>query len=868
MSKRKKSSDRSGKVVNPNKTSSANAGKLSFWVRHRGTIIALAGLYLLIAIFFSPVVVQNMTLSPAPDMMAVAGMNKIGEEAIKDFRFPLWNPTLYCGLPLFASLQYALFTYPPEYFIRAFSYIFGPSHYRVWLFHYLLAGVFTYLLARHFKRSRFASWIAGVAYAFSPQLLVLVDVGHGSKLMGMTYLPLIWLLIDRLRQKPIPARAALLGAVFAVEILALHPQVAAYGGMMMGLYLIYYGVISFIKHDIGSWLKTAGLWLGSMLLSLAISAILWVSVLDYARYSIRGAGDSGVGGAGVTWDYATGWSFHPIETITYFFPSFFGFSGGTYWGTVGTPAGQPFTQNPMYFGIVIVFLAILSMTLLNRKTWGFPITLGLAAWVLSFGKYLPILYGPLFHLLPLFNKFRAPVMGQVLVLLPMAVLAAYGWDAITDKIKNRERSPIFARAMIIVMVVLIALTIISTLSESVFHGIYQSVASMVRSDQNQNVLNAAEKIARTDVMRVMAFLLILSGLVWAALERKVHLGLLMVVTIGILIVDLWTTNRKLISFHTSQQQNALFQPEGVVRHLKRSTGKFRVHALDNSYPAVYWQRELGIRANTNPANWLSYWDIESTTGYFGAKPSNYQALMTRFGFEARIPYSWLVLFQRPQLLDVFNVRYILTTYPLNLAFEELEKQGMGTAVRKAEDYVLDFVPRDMRPGSGAYLYKNPYELERARVVDRFQVIEDFNTTLDTMLTGNWDPITTVLLDRKPESPPQPGGVSNVNLLDYKPEKIKIKVDTSVPKLLVLADAYYPSGWVAKVDGEPTEIMRANGVFRSIMIPAGSHDVTFTFKPKLFYFGLYISLATVIGLLIWGVLWFLGIRKKDHVKIAG
>jgi uncharacterized membrane protein YfhO len=136
-----------------------------------------------------------------------------------------------------------------------------------------------------------------------------------------------------------------------------------------------------------------------------------------------------------------------------------------------------------------------------------------------------------------------------------------------------------------------------------------------------------------------------------------------------------------------------------------------------------------------------------------------------------------------------------------------------------------------------------------------------------MLMGEWDPVTTVLLNQKPKTLPETGGVSNVNLLEYKPESIKIKVDVSVPKLLVLADAYYPSGWIAEVDGKPTEIMRANGVFRAISIPAGSHDVTFTFNPKLFYLGLYISLTTVIGLFIWGVLWFVGKRKRGMVVKA-
>jgi len=212
---------RSSKRQGVEKAAQSSKSKSGFWNTHRGTILALAGLYLLFAIFFHPVVFQGMGLAPAADMIAAAGMYKMGEEAIKSGHFPLWNPTLFCGLPMFASLQYALFCYPPEFIIRALSYIFGTGNYRIWLFHFLLAGIFMYLLVRHYGGGRLAAWLAGVAYAFSPQIIVLAEVGHGSKLMAMTYLPLIWLTLDRLRIKPSVGRAALLGAVFAVEILAL-----------------------------------------------------------------------------------------------------------------------------------------------------------------------------------------------------------------------------------------------------------------------------------------------------------------------------------------------------------------------------------------------------------------------------------------------------------------------------------------------------------------------------------------------------------------------------------------------------------------------------------------------------------------------
>lgn len=835
----------------------------AFWSKHRGTIFALLGLYLLIAIFFAPVVFQNKGLTPAPDMMAVAGMNKMGEEAIKSLHFPLWNPTLFCGLPMFAGLQYALFTYPPEYFIRFFSFIFGIGPYRIWLFHYLMAGFFAFLLARHFKCGRVASWLVGAAYMFSPQLIVLVDVGHGSKLMGIVYLPLIWLMIDRLRLKPTLGRAAALGGVFAVEILSLHPQVAAYGGMLMGLYLVYYGIDAFRKGEIRGWIRTGGLWIGSMVISLAVSAVLWMSVLDYARYSIRGAGASGVAGGGVDWSYATGWSFHPLESITYLFPSWLGFAGSTYWGTVGTPDCQPFTQNPMYFGIVVVLLFAFALATLDRGRWGFPLTLGISAWVLSFGKYLPILYGPFFHYLPLFNKFRAPVMGQVLLLLAAAVLAGMGLQALIDKIRKGEAPAKLIKILYVLAGVALLKALIVFSIPGFFSGFYHTYAEIIRPGLDAKVLSLAEPLAREDTGRVLLLIAVVCGVAALALSRKVTWWFLTGVIFIVFIADLSPINSKLVSFNSLRQQKALLQPEAIVNRLLKDKDKFRVHPLDKSYPAMYWQRKLGIRTNSNPANWLSYFDIESTTGYFGAKPSPFQKLMIVSALDENAPYSWQLLVTRPQLLDALNVRYILTTIPIETAFAEMAKQGLPDPVRPATDYRLELMPREARAGGGAFLYRNPGELARARLVDNYRVIEDFDATLSEMMGGIWDPAREVLLEREPGLKPQAGGNSSAEILVYKPEAIDIHVVTDVPKLLILADTYYPSGWKARIDGKEAEIIRADGVLRAVAIPAGDHQVTFRFAPVWFYTGLWISLITTFCLLGALVFWLLRKKQKDN-----
>ncbi len=86
------------------------------------------------------------------------------------------------------------------------------------------------------------------------------------------------------------------------------------------------------------------------------------------------------------------------------------------------------------------------------------------------------------------------------------------------------------------------------------------------------------------------------------------------------------------------------------------------------------------------------------------------------------------------------------------------------------------------------------------------------------------------------------------MVEYLPERVTVDVALDAPGVLVLADTWYP-GWQATIDGKPAALLRANHLFRALLLPAGQHRVQFEYRPAPLKLGAGISLAAVLLLLL-------------------
>ncbi|MBZ0184621.1 MAG: YfhO family protein [Candidatus Obscuribacterales bacterium] len=98
----------------------------------------------------------------------------------------------------------------------------------------------------------------------------------------------------------------------------------------------------------------------------------------------------------------------------------------------------------------------------------------------------------------------------------------------------------------------------------------------------------------------------------------------------------------------------------------------------------------------------------------------------------------------------------------------------------------------------------------------------------------------------------------VQLLRDDRETIVLKVKADRKGFLILADKFY-AGWEARVDGQATPILVANGFTRAVLVPQGEHVVEFAYRPKSLMLGICLAL---LGCFLSIYLWFVARREQS------
>ena len=170
--------------------------------------------------------------------------------------------------------------------------------------------------------------------------------------------------------------------------------------------------------------------------------------------------------------------------------------------------------------------------------------------------------------------------------------------------------------------------------------------------------------------------------------------------------------------------------------------------------------------------------------------------------------------------------------------------------------------------SGVQVYERAASLPRARWVPLAQPVADADAALAGVRAAGADSRATTFIEAPPAAVAAvsggtaAGGSAAEAVVQWQqdsPTRIVLRVDAPAAGWLVLADAFYP-GWEARLDGQPTPIYPADGLFRAVAVPLGQHEVTFQFRPRSLQLGA--ALAAVGVVLAVAVLWLAGRGRRS------
>jgi hypothetical protein len=82
------------------------------------------------------------------------------------------------------------------------------------------------------------------------------------------------------------------------------------------------------------------------------------------------------------------------------------------------------------------------------------------------------------------------------------------------------------------------------------------------------------------------------------------------------------------------------------------------------------------------------------------------------------------------------------------------------------------------------------------------------------------------------------------------EQIAMDAEADHPTMVVVRDGYAP-GWTATVAGSLVPVLRANGRYRAVAIPAGRRHLVLTYRPPSLARGLAVGLAAALAIAFLG-----------------
>jgi hypothetical protein len=813
----------------------------AFFNRILPHIAAIAGFAILSLLFCSPSFEGKVVRQH--DMIQGEAMSKEAVDYYKNTGdLPMWQNNMFSGMPSFVTYS-------------------GPSAHKVGYIHRVLtlflpmpaamlfiamAGM--YLLLCVMRIRPLISATGAVAYGLSSYNLVIIVVGHITKMFAMAYMAPLLAGILLAYQGRYIVGGIITAIAMSMLVVNNHIQIAYYA-MLIVFCLLIAALIHYLKNkQQANFIKASVVLAIAAVLGILPGAELLMVQKDYSQYTMRGSQseltltDTGMAAPakqndkdGLDINYAFRWSYGKMETFTFLIPRFTGGSSNERVSaptpltrklvevgvdeeqakdiSKGTPlyfGPQPGTSGPVYLGAIICFLFVLSLFIVKSWHKWWLVAASILGIVMSWGSNFMGLNEFLFNHLPFYNKFRAPSMSLVIPQLTFAVLACMALHEIAEQktitakelLKKTKWSLFITGGLVVLLGLLSGLynDFIYSSDNSIFK---QMFGGNITDDVNKELVSSLRRTRasalRLDSLRTLLFILIAAGAIWAYLKGKLKQAPTFIIIGVAVLIDMFAVGKRYLNadqFASKEDVEASYTPTVADLQIAKDTTKYA--------------RTLNLAADVfNDA--LTSYQHKSIGGYSPAKLWIYQDLI-----EHQIYNNMQTLIntlQKPGVTEPAIDSALMNTPVLNmLNMKHLIINPKGNPVT------------------------NRFALGNAWFVRGVKWVPDANTEMQSL--SSFNPANEAVIDKRFEKQvtitPYADSGSYIKLTKYGLNELVYESNNAKDGFGVFSEIWYPGGWKAFVDGKETPLVRTNYALRGMVIPAGKHKIEMKFHPDTFF----------------------------------
>ena len=780
-------------------------------------VIITFGFVFLSLLFYYPLLSGKILLQS--DIRQYDGMSR----QLKDFRVnteseTYWIDNAFGGMPTYQlGAKYPVDILSPIY--SFFRIIPRPAHI---LFLYLLGA---YLLLIIIKMPWPIALFGAISFGFSTYLLIILQVGHNTKALAVSFFPFVIAGMLLLFKKRWLWGILLSCLAIGMQIRANHYQMSYYLLMLMGVFVLIYGYHAVRNKNRRSFLKSFIGLTAAGIIALGFNATPLLATAEYAQFSTRGASELKLSAngspkeqsSGLDYEYITEYSYGIFESLNLIAPRIQG--GGssedlgsdygiydflikngvgvdqasqfsknvpTYWGD------QPILEAPAYIGITVFFFALFGFFFTKGPLRNSLLLGTLFSLLLSWGKNMPFITDLLIDYFPFYNKFRAVSSIQVVLEFCLPISASIGLYNLFYKEKKFD----FKRFIKIAVIPIILLVIIF-LSKGMlsFSGLNDSyLREIYGSDLFSQIKEARVSVFQADILRGILFCAVLIIIINLYEFNRIKRGLALGFVIFILSLDLLSIANRYIdrgAFVSSRLASKPFNVTAADLAIQKDNSRFRV-----------FEPQLGLTGGRT-----AYFH-NAIGGYHGAKPRRFEELFEVYNTK-----------QNAGILNFLNVKYIL--------FPDKENGNLKPLLN----------PNAL---GSVWLVSNLKEVNSAD-----NLIEELNNTnfSDTALILKKDVISNI------ENKYIKDSLIKIKLAESKPNFLSYTIKNDKPQFAVFSEMYYPYGWKATIDGVEAPIINVNYVLRGLHIPSNSSQIEFRFEPEVIVKGTLLRWISFVIFLI-------------------